>query len=174
MKPVVGPAAYAIMDELNRRKAVVYTHPTTANCCRNLASEVPDLVIEYGTDTTRAIAGLLFSGTATRCPDIRFIFSHGGGTLPFLIERFTRLPELNQRLQPRVPQGVMHELRRLYYDTAQLSSAIALASLLRLVSSAQVLGGTDSRSALVLTMSVVWGRLDCRSRIWRRLNGTTR
>jgi predicted TIM-barrel fold metal-dependent hydrolase len=137
------PAFARVMDELNRRKAVVYTHPTTANCCRNLVPDVPDLVIEFGTDTSRAIAGLLFSGTAARCPDIRFIFSHGGGTVPFLNERFTRLPEMNKALESRVPRGVLHELRRFHYDTAQVSNSIALASLVRLVGPSQVLFGTD-------------------------------
>src|SRR5271170_7956834 len=82
------PAFEPVMQELNRRKAVVYTHPTVANCCRNLIPGLPPPVIEFGTDTTRAIAQLVFGGTAARFPDIKFIFSHAGGTMPFLIERF--------------------------------------------------------------------------------------
>ena len=69
------PAFAPVMDELNRRKAVVYTHPTGANCCVNLIADVPEPIIEYGTDTSRTIASLLFTGTASRCPDIKFIFS---------------------------------------------------------------------------------------------------
>ena len=113
------PAFAPVMDELNRRKAVVYTHPTTANCCGNLIPDVPDSIIEWGTDTTRTIASVVFSGTAARCPDVKIIFSHGGGTLPFLAERFTRLPLINKSLAPRVPNGVEHELKRFYYDIAQ-------------------------------------------------------
>jgi hypothetical protein len=76
----LGDAAFApLMEELNRRKAVVYTHPSAANCCRNLVPEIPVSVIEYATDTTRTIASLVFSGSASRFPDIRFIFSHAGG-----------------------------------------------------------------------------------------------
>ena len=137
------PALAPVMDELHRRKAVVYTHPTAANCCRNLIPDVTDAVIEYGTDTTRTIASLLFSGTAARCPDIRFIFSHAGGTLPFLTERFTRLPMANKSLEAKVPNGALYELKRFYYDVAQAAHPMALASLLKLVSVSQVLFGTD-------------------------------
>src|SRR5712691_4305294 len=137
------PAFAPVMDELHRRKAVVYTHPTAANCCRNLIPDVPDAVIEYGTDTTRTIASLLFSGTAARCPDIRFIFSHAGGTLPFLTERLTRLPLANKSLEAKVPNGALYELKRFYYDVAQAAHPMALASLLKLVPVSQVLFGTD-------------------------------
>jgi len=137
------PAFAPVMDELNRRRAVVYTHPTTPNCCGNLIPDVPDSIVEWGTDTTRTIASLVFSGTAARCRDLRIIFSHGGGTMPFLTERFTRLPVVNKTLAARVPDGVEHELRRFYYDTAQASHPYALASLTRLVPTSQILFGTD-------------------------------
>ena len=56
------------MEELNRRKSIVHVHPTVANCCKNLIADVPPGIMEYGTDTTRAILGVLFSGTAARFP----------------------------------------------------------------------------------------------------------
>jgi predicted TIM-barrel fold metal-dependent hydrolase len=137
------PAFAPVMDELNRRQAVVYTHPTTADCCGGLIPDVPESIIEWGTDTTRTIASLVFSGTAARLRDVKFIFSHGGGTLPFLTERFVRLPLINKTLAPRVPNGVEHELRRFYYDTAQAAHPFALASLIRLVPVSQIVFGTD-------------------------------
>jgi predicted TIM-barrel fold metal-dependent hydrolase len=137
------PAFTPVMEELNRRQTVPYTHPTAANCCRNLVPDVPPAVIEYGTDTTRTIASVLFSGTAARFPDVRFIFSHAGGTMPFLTERFTRLPLANKDLEPRVPKGVVYELRKFHYDVAQAAHPMALASLLKLVPVSQVLFGTD-------------------------------
>jgi predicted TIM-barrel fold metal-dependent hydrolase len=137
------PAFAPLMQELNRRKAVVYTHPTTANCCGNLIADVPDAIIEWGTDTTRTIASLVFSGTASRFSDVKFIFSHGGGTLPFLTERFTRLPQANKNVAARLPNGVEHELRRFYYDTAQAAHPYALASLTKLIPISQIVFGTD-------------------------------
>ena len=137
------PLFEPVMAELNRRKAVVHVHPTAANCCRNLVPDVPPGIMEYGTDTTRAILGLLFSGTAVRYPDIRFIWSHAGGTAPFLAGRIegnvARLKDREQRL----PKGPMHEMRRFHYDVAGAANSGAIASLLKLVTPAQVLFGTD-------------------------------
>jgi predicted TIM-barrel fold metal-dependent hydrolase len=86
------PAFVPVFEELNRRKAVVYTHPIIPVCCTGLIKGVSNDTIEFATDTTRTIASLIFGagGTAFRCPDIKFIWSHSGGTLPFLIGRFIR------------------------------------------------------------------------------------
>lgn len=144
----LGHADFApVMDELNRRKAVVYTHPTYAACCTNLVPELPPPVIEFGTDTTRTIGSLVFSGTSRRVKDITFIFSHAGGTMPFLAERFTRLPRQQFRADPRRaqlnPEDVLAEFRRFYYDTAQAAHPHALSSLVSLVPVSQVVFGTD-------------------------------
>ncbi|MGH7091318.1 MAG: amidohydrolase family protein, partial [Stellaceae bacterium] len=139
----LGDARFApVFEELNRRKAVVYTHPRRPDCCANLVPEISEAIIEYGTDTTRTIASLVFSGTATRSPDITFLFSHSGGTLPFLIGRFLGLARAPQ-FAARLPKGVLHEFRRFYYDLAQAANPGATSSLLQLVSARQVLFGTD-------------------------------
>jgi len=137
------PEFTPLMAELNLRRAVLYTHPTANACCQNLVPDVPAPIIEYGADTTRTIASLVFSGTAARFPDIRFIFSHAGGTLPFLTERLTRLPLANKDLDRRVPNGVLYELQKFHYDVAQAAHPMALASLLKLVPVSQILFGTD-------------------------------
>lgn len=140
----LGHKSFApIMEELNRRKAVLYTHPAVANCCGNLIPDVPVRVIELGTDTTRAITDIVISGTAARCADIRFIFSHGGGTLPFLAKRLVKMPAFDPSLLPRVPNGILYELQRFYYDTAWIANPGPLASLTKLVSVSQILFGSD-------------------------------
>ena len=140
----LGHATYApIMDELNRRKAILYTHPTLANCCRGLLPDVAPTVVEFGTDTSRTITDIVFSGTAARCPDVKFIFSHAGGTVPFLTERLVQAPVINKNLAARVPNGVLHELKRFYYDTAWAYNAAPLAALTKLVPPSQILYGSD-------------------------------
>ena len=141
----LGDASFApIMDEINRRKLIVYTHPSNPKCCNGLQEGVPGSTIEFATDTTRTITSILFSGTATRCKDIKFIFSHAGGTMPFLVERLTMLPKLNANFGKVLPSDqVIPTLRRFYYDTAQASHPGALLSLLNLVDVSQVVFGTD-------------------------------
>ena len=140
----LGHEAFApVWEELDRRKAVVYTHPLAPECCRNLKYDVPLSAIEYATDTTRSIASVLFSGTAARYPDIRWIFSHSGGTAPFLLSRFTRYEAEMKDRERRLPRGVLYELKKFYYDTAQGNHPGALAALLKLVPVPQVLYGTD-------------------------------
>lgn len=140
----LGHADFApVFDELNRRKAVVYVHPTSCSCSRGLLPEQPDSLIEFPHDTTRAVSSLLFSGTFGRCPDIRFIFSHAGGTVPYLATRMAILGSIDKGLARHVPGGVMPILRGLYYDTAISANPISMAALLKLVTPANVLLGTD-------------------------------
>jgi 6-methylsalicylate decarboxylase len=137
----LGNSAFRpVMEELNRRKAVVHVHPTAANCCRNLDYGTSPGSIEYGTDTTRAIIGVTFSGDAARYSDIRFIWSHAGGSAPFLAGR---IDGGSRRAQDRMPNGFIAEAKKFYYDTAGAANRGAMASLLELVTTEQILFGTD-------------------------------
>jgi predicted TIM-barrel fold metal-dependent hydrolase len=136
------PAFSPVLAELDRRKCVVYTHPACPDCCKNLVPGVSEASIEYGTDTTRTIASLVFSGAVARYGNIKFIFSHAGGTMPFLIERFDRLA-LSTAAKAHLPHGLRHELARFHYDTAQSANPSALSCLLKIASVSQVLYGTD-------------------------------
>lgn len=129
-----------VMAELNRRNAVVHVHPTAANCCRNLEYGVAPGSIEYGTDTTRAIIGVAFSGDARRYPNVRWIWSHAGGTVPFLAGR---IEGASRNASDRLPDGFSAAIRRFHYDLAGATNKGAVASLLQLVSASQVLFGTD-------------------------------
>lgn len=139
------PYYFPLFEELNRRKAVVYTHPIAPNCCENLLEPLmSDSIIEYAADTSRAIGCLLFSGAAHRFKDIKWIFSHAGGCVPFLLERYTLAPVLTGRgLDKMVPEGVINYLKRFHYDTAQASHPYAMASIRQIVAITQLLYGTD-------------------------------
>ncbi len=130
-----------VFDELDRRGAVVYFHPTHAPCSTCLP-EIPPATLEFPFDTTRAITSLLFSGTFARCRNIKWIFSHAGGTVPFLAERIGRLV-MRPGFKEKVPNGVIPELARLYYDTALSANWFALRSLFELVTPDHVLFGSD-------------------------------
>jgi predicted TIM-barrel fold metal-dependent hydrolase len=136
--PVFDP----VMAELDRRSAVVFVHPEAPVCCRGLLPGVHEYMLEYGFDTTRAITNLVFGGAARRFRNIRWIFSHGGGTVPFLADRLVRAPLVNKALAQHVPNGVMAELARFHYDVAQIGPS-ALAALTHLVPISRILWGTD-------------------------------
>lgn len=139
-----GDAAFApVFAELNRRKAVVFFHPTTPDCCTALIPDVPSSAMEFLFDTSRAIASLLYSGTFSRFADIRFIFSHSGGTMPPIADRIARLAGLNKTVAARLPNGAMAELKKLYYDVATSVGPTNLGALLTLVPISHVLFGTD-------------------------------
>ena len=146
-----GDAAFApVFDELDRRGAVVYFHPAAAPCSTCLP-EIPAATLDFPFDTTRAVTSLLYSGTFARCRNIRFIFSHAGGTIPFLAERIARLA-VRPEYKKHVPDGVIAELKRLYYDTALSANRSTFRSLMHLVPASQVLFGSDYPFAPESTM----------------------
>jgi predicted TIM-barrel fold metal-dependent hydrolase len=136
------PAFLPVFEELNRRKAVVYTHPTVPDCCAALVKGVPVSTLEYSHDTTRTIASLVFGEgrTAIRYPDVQYIWSHSGGTLPFLTSRFV---ELAGRQKDRFPNGPMPIFQRFYYEVAQGNTPGQLAALMEMVKISQVMFGSD-------------------------------
>jgi predicted TIM-barrel fold metal-dependent hydrolase len=129
-----------VLEELNRRKAVVYVHPTPADCCRKVVGAVPPSAIEYATDTTRTVASLIFEKprSAMKFPDIRWIWSHSGGTIPFLTSRFTRLAW--ERKMSDDPVAIM---QKHYYEVAQGNTPGQLAALMKMVPISQVMFGSD-------------------------------
>jgi predicted TIM-barrel fold metal-dependent hydrolase len=145
-KAFLGDASFApVLEELNRRKAVVYTHPTDAQCCMGLIPGVANQMLEYPTDTTRTIVSLVVSEAATKYPAIRFIFSHAGGTITSVAGRLlgpTAPPDAFAT--PPEPNSRLYHLRRFYYDTAGSANPVAMQALKTLVPISQILFGTDA------------------------------
>src|SRR5579871_1576370 len=133
------PAFAPVFDELNRRKAVIFFHPTVPGCCTNLLPDLNPPLIEYPFDTTRAILSLGFGGTVRRCPEIRFIFAHGGGTIPMLAHRVSNLVKVRKDLAARLPDGAIAEFRKLYFDIVSATNPPAMAALLKLTTTQQLL-----------------------------------
>ncbi len=137
------PAFAPVFDELNRRRAAVFFHPHTPPVCMGLLPGVNEPLMEYPFDTTRAIASLLFSGTIARCPDIKFIFAHGGGTMPFLANRIGGLVRMRPELNALLPNGIAHEIRKLYFDVVSVTNRPAWAALGAFMDPSHLLFGTD-------------------------------
>jgi 6-methylsalicylate decarboxylase len=140
----LGNAVYKpVLEELNRRKAVVYVHPLVAACCNQLSVGTFPAVIEVPHDTTRTVTSLLLSGSFARYRDIKWLFSHAGGTIPMMAGRIDSFYGVRPNLKEFAPDGIQGELRRLYYDTANATSAPTMAALMKLVPASQITYGSD-------------------------------
>ena len=133
-----NPAFTPLMEVLNRRKAVVFCHPYCAACdAQTTLTDAQNRGVEFVFDTTRTILSLLSTAAVARFPDIRFIWSHGGGTVPYIT---SRLAGIGQQL---LPKGVMYELQKFYYDTAQAFNPYTMPSFKKMVPPSHILFGTD-------------------------------
>jgi predicted TIM-barrel fold metal-dependent hydrolase len=153
------PAFSGLFDELNRRGAVVFMHPHTPEENVVPGLDLPSSLIEFVFETTRAVGKLLFSGTLERCPDVRLILPHAGGTVPYIALRLC-LGQFWPGLQEQVPQGVIAYLNRLYYDTALAAAPYALRSLSELVDVSHILFASDYPFAPELATVATIGGLE--------------
>lgn len=91
-----------IFTELNRRKAILFIHPTTpCTACDGgpvpatpLGHKYPNPMMEFFFETARVVTNLFMSGTVSRCPDITFLIPHCGGASPPLLSRWTGFASL--------------------------------------------------------------------------------
>lgn len=137
------PSFAPVLDELDRRNALVYVHPILPEACAGLMPGVGESALEYLFDTARAIASLLYNGALVRWPRIRFIFPHAGGALPPLAERVTRMADRDRKVSPQPAHGSMSELKGLYFDVATSTNPVTMAGLLKLVPASRIMLGTD-------------------------------
>jgi predicted TIM-barrel fold metal-dependent hydrolase len=129
-----------ILEELDRRGAVVFVHPNMPGY--ELPGVAPASVLEFPFETTRTATSLLMAGVPSRLRRLRFILSHAGGALPSLAPRIalslTMMPGLVEQFgDPLVG------MRSFYYDTALSAGISTLSALCQLTDPDHILFGTD-------------------------------
>jgi 6-methylsalicylate decarboxylase len=133
-----------LLDALDERGATVFVHPTSPSCFEAFGLGLPAPMIEFPFDTTRTIVSLLYSQALSRRKRIKFIFCHGGGTLPFLARRISGVggtPLIGERSLPA--HEAIEWMQRWYYDLALAGTQEQVAALKNLVPTSQILYGTD-------------------------------
>jgi len=137
------PRFDGVLAELDRRSAVAFVHPVAPAFSGRIGVDIPAFAMEFTFDTTRAACNLAYTGALERFPNIRFLLSHAGGTVPYLVSRFDLLWFTDDALVERAPKGGSAYMRSLFYDTALSANPNALSSLTRLVGADHILFGSD-------------------------------
>lgn len=131
-----------VYAELDRRNAVVLIHPCYPPGTEADGYDIPRMLIDYPFETTRVAINLIFQGVMARYPNIRFILSHAGGTLPFLTHRAAIFDKLTP-FQKNYPEGAEAAVQKFWFDTALSGDAVPLGALTGVVDASRVLFGTD-------------------------------
>jgi len=132
-----------LFEELQHRAAVVFVHPNPSPDPSAHALGLPDTLIDFTADTTRAIAQLHYTNTFARTPDIKYIFAHAGGTVPYLAGRFAIIDEMRAIPGAEARATAAETFRRLYWDIAASWGDPVLHMLRDVVGLDHVVFGTD-------------------------------
>jgi 6-methylsalicylate decarboxylase len=138
------PLYRPLFDELQRRAALVFIHPTLSPDPSAHGLGIPDSLLDFPVDTSRTVAHMHYSGTFARTPDVKYVLSHAGGTVPFLATRFAIIDEMGVVPDEDGTRGTAADtFRRLYFDTALSWSDPVLHTLREVVGLDHVLYGSD-------------------------------
>jgi predicted TIM-barrel fold metal-dependent hydrolase len=133
-------------EELNRRGATLFVHPTFTKASQTLLIGLNPSVLEFMFDTTRMIANMVATGAKKRFSNIKIISTHGGGTIPYLVNRIQVLEHAfgvgTGRLE-LPPEEVREGIASFYYDLTAATSEAQLGAILKLVPVSQLVMGLD-------------------------------
>jgi predicted TIM-barrel fold metal-dependent hydrolase len=132
-----------LMQEMNRREVIVFLHPSPPPGTRQeLGIDLEEFFLEAPIDTTRGVVNMLINGTLHCYSKIKWILAHAGGVLPYLAWRLSLMSAFPEKLV-NMPFGVMHYLKKLYYDTALSTSPYAMNGLVSMSPLSHILFGSD-------------------------------
>ncbi|KAJ4160012.1 uncharacterized protein LMH87_007947 [Akanthomyces muscarius] len=137
-----------IWEELNRRKVVVFVHPTHSVDTALINSKLPQPMFDYPHETGRTAIDLITSGALREyCQDCKIILSHAGGTLPALIGRVAGLLPFTAHSVARTAEQLREDAKMFYFDTALSSDPATLAGLVKVADPSHILFGSDFPNA---------------------------
>ena len=133
-----------LWEELERSELPLFVHPHDGVAVEDLTGYGNSLPLALGFpfETTIAVTRLVFSGVLARCPKLRIMVAHGGGTLPFLAARLDVTWRSDPDAQAKLDASPSSQLSSLYLD-AVLYHPRALRAAAELVGPQRMLFGTD-------------------------------
>jgi predicted TIM-barrel fold metal-dependent hydrolase len=140
-RPLDHPSLRPVLECLSERRATVLVHPTVGGA-RNQDEFALSLNIGFMAETTNCIARLLFSGTIENLPGITWVFTHLGGSLPFLHHRIEKANKAFADWQLPLTSTPNDTLATVYFDTVT-DHRPALDCALDTYGSVSLLFGTD-------------------------------
>ena len=132
-----------LFNELQKHSAVVYVHPNASPDPIAHTLGLTDNLIDFPGDTTRAVAQLHYTGLFAATPDIKYIFSHAGGTVPYLAGRFAIVDEMKIMGDSKKTGTAADSFRRFYWDTALAWTDPVINTLRDVGGMEKILFGTD-------------------------------
>lgn len=138
--PILDP----IFEELNKRKAVIFIHPTSP--CHVPLSHFPNPMLEFQFEATRSIADMVTAGVLQRNPNVQVVVPHGGAALTIMADRIDLIGTLaNTRAAgPGKPKPSMREaIKHLHFDLAGTPVPALLRELLEMADHDKIHYGSD-------------------------------
>lgn len=129
-----------VWDELNKRKAVVFVHPSPIGAKGR--GPIPRALIEMPYETTITATDLVLSNTIRRCPDVKIILAHAGGNIPYIVDRIAILAPIANSEYKKSREEILEDFKKFYFDTALGGSHYALKALLEFADPSRILFGS--------------------------------
>lgn len=163
------PDFQPVWAELNRLAAIVFIHPGLESAGEPIKDPrpLPKPIFDWTHETTRTATHLITTDTLRTHPACRIILPHGGGTLPYIVNRIAHLCA-GFNLMDKTADDFLEEAKSFYYDLAFAGYDEPLRLLLDFAKPGHVLYGTDypfGRENVVATQveqidNVLQGRSD--------------
>lgn len=128
-------------EEANRLGAILFIHPLLCEDPRLKRRMMPNL-IGVPWETTVCATDLLLSGIVDKYPNVRILFAHGGGFLPYQIGRLDKGYEQWKLVSSNLQAPPSEYLSRFWYDTV-LWNPDSMDFLVKTVGEDRVVAGSD-------------------------------
>ena len=136
-----------VFEYASKNNVCLHVHPQIINPIgeERVRDSLLSPVLEYVFDVSMSLGKLMMSGILLKYSDVKLVFAHYGGVLPFVAERFdnTYLMLRKRDFVKDLDKLPSQYFNNLYFDSSGCKSAGALACALEVADADHVLFGSD-------------------------------